>query len=350
MVVLSATDVYTVVRGTVETTTPLSGDLRPIEEILVRARVEGDLVAVLARDGAPVQAGTVLARFDTAELDAAWAAAEADVAAAKGEAATADWNLEQSRELFRAGAIAEQALKAAEQAALGARARLASAEARLKSAELARRDANVVAPASGTISQRLVQTGERVSRGAQLFTLVRDDSLELAAAVPARAASLVKVGQEVRFTADARQFTGRVARISPAIDPASRSVAVFVHVPNRDRSLKANTFASGRVVADARRDVLTLPVAAVRRSRDDSTAFVYRIEGEYVGIAPVQLGGTDEARGIVEVSEGLAENDRVVTGNVGTIGRGMRVQVLDADRDAGRGEGRGGRASRGSRP
>jgi multidrug efflux pump subunit AcrA (membrane-fusion protein) len=120
---------------------------------------------------------------------------------------------------------------------------------------------------------------------------------------------------------------------------------VFVHVPNRDRSLKANTFASGRVVSDARRDVLTVPVAAVRRSRNDSAAFVYRIDGESVGIAPIQLGGSDDARGIIEVTEGLAENDRVVTGNVGTIGRGMRVQILDADRDAGRG-----RSSRGSRP
>lgn len=340
-VVLAATDVHTVVRGTIEATTPLSGDLRPTEEILLRSRAEGDVVAVLAREGDAVRAGAVLARFETAELDAALAAAEADVAAARGEAATAQWNLVQSRELFRAGAIAEQALKAAEQSALAAQARVAAAEARKATADINQRDARLVAPATGTISARLVQTGERVARGAHLFTLVRDDTLEFTAAVPARSAGVVQPGQQVRFTADGRAFTGTIARVSPAVDPASRSVNVFVRVPNRNRSLRANTFATGRVIADRRDNVLTLPLSAVRRSRDENAPFVYKIDGDAIAIAPVRLGVTDDARGAVEVLEGVSGNDRVIVGNVGTIGRGMRVQILDADQPPARGGARG---------
>lgn len=330
-VVLSASDIHVVGTGTLETTTPLTGDLRPIEEILIRSRAEGDVVAVLAREGDAVQRGAVLARFDTTELDAAFAAAEADVAAARGEAATADWNLEQSRELHRAGAIAEQALRAAEQAALGARARVAAAEARRATADLNRRDAALAAPATGTISARLVQTGERVARGAHMFTLVRDDTLELTAAIPARSAGLVGVGMPVRFTADARQFEGRIARVSPAVDPSSRSLNVFVRVPNPGRTLRANTFANGRVVAATHEAVLNVPVAAIRRSREGDEPFVYRIDGESIAPTAVQLGSVDEARGLVEIVAGVAANDRVVIGNVGTIGRGMRVQVLDVD-------------------
>jgi membrane fusion protein, multidrug efflux system len=342
-IVLSASDVFTVTRGTIETTTQLSGDLRPIEEIVVRARVEGDLTAVLMREGEPVRGGALLARFDTTELAVALVSAQADLAAARGETATANWNLEQSRELLKVGAISEQAFRATEQAALGARARQAAAESRLRSSELARRDAQVLAPATGTISRRFVQTGERVSRGAQLFTLVRDDTLEFTAAVPARSASVVRAGQEVRFVVDGRDFVGRVARVSPAIDPASRSVAVYVRVPNRDGSLKANAFASGRVVSSERRDVLNIPVSAIRHSRQDDEDFVYRIAGSEIGVAPVQLGGMDEAKGMVEVVSGLDENDRVVVGNVGTIGRGMKVQILNADNQS-----RGGGSPRGS--
>jgi RND family efflux transporter MFP subunit len=323
--------------GQVESTTPISGDLRPIEEISVRARVEGDVLAVLVREGETVLRGALLARFDTVELDAALTAAQADAAAATGDSASAYWNLEQSRTLLAAGAISEQAFKAAEQAALSARARLAAAQSRLRAAELARRDARVDAPATGTISQSLVQTGERVARGAPLFVLVRDDSLEFTAALPARAAMLVRVGQEARFTVDGRDFTGRVARVSPSIDPASRSVAVYVRVPNRDRTLKANAFASGRLVFSETGNVMTVPLTAIRRSRQDESTFVYRIEGAQIDVAPVRLGRTDEARGIVEVVEGLAVNDRVIVGNVGTIGRGMQVQILDADRLGGRG-------------
>jgi RND family efflux transporter MFP subunit len=342
IVVLAASDVHTVVRGTIESTTPLSGDLRPTEEVLLRSRAEGDVIAVLVREGDAVRAGAVLARFETAELDAALAAAEADVAAARGEAATAQWNLEQSRELFRAGAIAEQALKAAEQSALAAQARVAAAQARKATAEINQRDARLVAPAAGTISARLVQTGERVSRGAHLFTLVRDDTLEFTAAVPARAAALVQPGQVVRFSADGRAFTGTIARVSPAVDPASRSVNVFVRVPNRDRSLRANTFATGRVIAEKRDSVLALPLSAVRRSRDEDAPFIYKIDGDAIAIAQVRLGITDDALGSVEVLEGVSENDRVIVGNVGTIGQGMRVQILDADQPPARGGGRGG--------
>lgn len=347
-VVLGANDVYTVSRGTIESTTQLSGDLRPIEEIVVRARIEGDLTAVLLREGEPTRVGTVLARFDTTEIAAALISAQADLLAAKGETATANWNLEQSRELLKAGAISEQALRAAEQAALGAQARQAAADSRLRSAELARRDAQVVAPAAGTISQRFVQSGERVSRGAQLFTLVRDDTLEFTAAVPARAASVVRAGQEVRFTADGRDFVGRVARVSPAIDPASRSVAIYVRVPNRNGDLKANAFASGRVVSNERRDVLSIPLSAIRNSRADDNEFVYKVDGSEIAVAPVELGGTDDARGMVEVVSGLSENDRVIVGNVGTIGRGMKVQILNADSQSRRGGGgaRGGGQSK----
>lgn len=339
-IILAANDVYAVARGTIETTTPISGDLRPIEEIGVRARVEGDVVDVLVREGETVRAGATLARFDTAELDAALAAARADVAAARGDSATARWNFDQSRELLRAGAISEQASRSAEQSSLAANARLAAANARLRSAEFARRDALVSAPARGTISRRLVQTGERVSRGAQLFVLVRDDTLEFTAALAARAAAVVGAGQEARFVVDGREFVGRVARVSPAIDPASRSVAVYVRVPNPRRELKANAFASGRLVSAKLDGVLTVPVSALRKSRDGDASFVYRIEGNQIAVAPVRVGSTDEARGMVEILEGIAENDRVVVGNVGTIGRGMQVQVLDADRHGGRGGGR----------
>jgi membrane fusion protein, multidrug efflux system len=336
--VLSAADVHSVVRGDLELTTPLAGDLRPIEEITIRSRIEGDLVAVAVREGDAVRAGATLARFDDAEVAASLAAARADVAAARADVATTEWNLTQARELFRAGAIAEQALKAAEQGALAATARLAAADARERSAALADRDAIVAAPARGTIGQRLVQTGERVARGAVLFTLVRDDSLELAAAIPARSAGNIAVGQSVRFVADGRNLVGRIARVSPTVDPTSRAVTVYVRLANPSGTIRANTFASGRVVSATRTDVLRIPREAVRQGQGASVPFVYRIEGDEITVVPVRLGDADDAAGLVEVVDGLAEMDRIVVGNVGTIGRGMRVQILDGDRG-----GRGGR-------
>ena len=331
-VTLAATDIATVKRETIEEGVAITGDLRPIETVEVRARIEGDVVGVYVREGARVQTGQVLARFEASEQESGLASAEADRVAAQSEMTTAQWNLEQSKELFKAGAISERDLKAAEQGVASARARFAAAQARVRATGSLVRDTRVLAPTSGVISRRLVENGEHVSRGAGLFTLVRSDVLELAAAVPARRANAVNVGQSVHFVADGRRFEGKVARVSPTVDPATRSVSVYIQIPNATGALKGGTFASGRVVSRVVTGALVVPSSAIKQSSDGGRPYVYRIAGRTVDIAPVQLGVVDENLGTAEVIEGLAEGDRVVVGNVGVLGRGMQVIIAGEER------------------
>ena len=334
-VTLAATDIATVKRESIEEGVAITGDLRPIESVEVRARLEGDLVGVYVREGARVQQGQVLARFEASEQESGLTSAEADRVAAQGELATAEWNLEQSRELFKAGAISERDLKAAEQGVASSRARLAAAQSRVRATGSLVRDTRVLAPTSGVISRKLVENGEHVARGAGLFTLVRSDILELAAAVPARQANAVNVGQSVRFSADGRRFDGKVARVSPTVDPATRSVSVYVQIPNANGALKGGTFASGRVVSRLVTGALVVPASAVRQSADGGRPYVYRIAGKQIDVAPVQLGVVDEQMGTAEVLEGLAEGDRVVVGNVGVLGRGMQVVIAGEEQRQG---------------
>lgn len=334
-VTLAAADIATVKRESIEEGVAITGDLRPIESVEVRARIEGDLVGVYVREGARVQAGQLLARFEASEQESSLASAEADRVAAQSEMATAQWNLEQSNELFKAGAISERDLKAAEQGVASARARFAAAQARVRATGSLVRDTRVLAPTSGVISRRLVENGEHVARGAGLFTLVRGDVLELAAAVPARQANVVQAGQTVHFVADGRSFDGRVARTSPTIDPATRSITVYVQVPNTNLSLKGGTFATGRVVSRVVEGALTVPMAAVRQSPADGSSFVYRIAGRVLDIVTVRLGVVDDRGGVAEVVDGLSAGDRVVVGNVGTLGRGMQVIIAGEERQGG---------------
>ena len=326
-ITLAATDVGTVKRESIEEGIAVTGDLRPIETVEIRARIEGDLVGVYVREGERIRAGQLLARFESSEQESGLSSAEADRVAAQSELATAQWNLEQTTELYRAGAVSERDFKAAQQSVTTARARVAAADARVRATGSLVRDTRVLAPTAGVVSRKLVENGEHVSRGAGLFTLVRSDVLELAAAVPARQANAVRVGQTVHFNADGRSFDGKVARVSPTVDPSTRSVSVFVQIPNASGALKGGTFASGRVVSRTVSGALVVPTSAVRQSADEGKPYVYRIPGRTIDVAPVQLGVVDDRLGMAEVLEGLAEGDRVVVGNVGTLGRGMQVII-----------------------
>jgi RND family efflux transporter MFP subunit len=333
-ITLAAADVTTVERRPLERGIAITGDLRPIERIEVRSRLEGDLTAIYVREGQRVSAGQLLARFEAIEQESARQSAEADRASAETELQTAQWNLEQSRELFKEGAIPERDLRSAEGQAAAARARLAAAQTRLRSATMALNDTRVVAPVSGTIEARTASPGERVNRSAPLFTLVRSDLLELAAAVPAAQAAAVQVGQTIRFSAGNRTVIGRVSRISPTVDPASRAVTVYVQIPNSDYSLRGGTFATGRLVLSTG-EVIAVPTSAIRHRADGGQAFVYRIAAGVLEQAPVVIGYNDESTGQVEIVEGLKAGDRIIIGNVGTLGRGMKVQIVGGEQQRG---------------
>jgi RND family efflux transporter MFP subunit len=331
-ITLAPTDVATVQTTPIEDGVAITGDLHPSETIDVRARIEGDLMDVYVREGQQVSAGQLLARFEASEQESSRASAEADRAAANAQLANAQWTLEQNQSLFTAGAIAERDLKIAQQAVVAARAQVAAADARLRATGNQARDTRVVAPASGVVDKRLVDGGVHLARGAPMFTIVRNGTLELAAAVPARQAAAVRAGQVVHFIADARRFEGRVARVSPTVDPATRAVTVYVEVPNPGGSIRGGTFATGRVVSRTLNGVLAVPSGALRQGQEDGKPFVYRIDGKTLQVAPVQLGVVDEQQGIAQITEGLQAGDRVVVGNVGTLGRGMQVTIAGAEK------------------
>jgi multidrug efflux pump subunit AcrA (membrane-fusion protein) len=114
-IVLGANDVALVQARTIEASILISGDLKPIEEIAVRSRVDGDVVQVLVREGDRVSAGQLLARFENSVQEGDRASANADRESANADVANAQWNADQSEELFKAGAIPERDLRTAQQ-------------------------------------------------------------------------------------------------------------------------------------------------------------------------------------------------------------------------------------------
>jgi membrane fusion protein, multidrug efflux system len=347
-VVLGPSDVAPVTLGTIESGVQISGDLRPIEQVMIRSRVEGDVTDVLVREGDPVRKGQLLARFADAVQEGDRASAVADLESAKSDLVNAQWNVDQSDELLKAGAIPERDLRTAQQTLSASRARVAAAEARVRATTQTSTDTRILATNNGIVETRSVEPGEHVARGATLFTVVRNDVLELAASVPSRQEAEVKPGQVVRFVAAGRTLEGKVARIAPTINTASRSVTVYLQVPNAGGELKGNTFATGRIIGRSVSGAIVIPASAVRQSQQSPTPFVYRIVDDKVEHAPVELGIVDETRNAVQVVDGLAVGDRIIVGNLGVLGRGMPVRIISGERTGATAEAGGTDGARGA--
>jgi membrane fusion protein (multidrug efflux system) len=333
-IAVAPSDIATAQVGSLSDGIPITGLLRPLQSVDMHARIEGDLTGVYVREGQHVQQGQLLAQFEAVAQQSAAASARAGQSAAKADLSQAEWNFKQSSDLFHAGAISEADYRVSQQAVAAARARLAAADAAFQEATIADRDTRVVAPISGVIDKKLVDVGEHITRGASIFTLVRNETLELAATVPERRASSIKVGQKVSFAAQGLSFTGKVARVSPTIDPTTRSITVYVDINNSDGTLKGNSLATGDVVASTVNGVLLVPTSALHQTADSGKTYVYRVNTGTVEQVFVNLGIVNDQAALAQIASGLKAGDQVVVGNVGTLAPGTQIQIIGGDRAA----------------
>ena len=304
----------------------ISGALVADREARIRAEISGAVLATSVEQGERVSAGTVLARLDDANVRDAAISARSTVAQATVAAEQSARELQRSKTLAAAGAIAERDVEGAERAHLGAQAQLADARARLSSAEKNVRSTIIRAPFAGVISERAVSPGDVVAPGAALFTVIDPRSLRVEASVPTSALAEVRVGAPVLFTVNGsdRVLEGRVTRVNPMVDPQTKQVRLLASVPNQAGALVAGLFVEGRVASEKRVGVM-IPEAAI-----DQTGIapsVMRLRGGKVEKVEIQLGVRDEAASMFEVSTGLASGDTVLLGAARGISVGSLVVV-----------------------
>jgi RND family efflux transporter MFP subunit len=181
------------------------------------------------------------------------------------------------------------------------------------------------------VSERQASGGDVVQTGNPLFTVIDPRSLELEGTVPAEAVGKLRPGAPVEFTVSGypgRTFNGKVDRINPAADPATRQVRVYATIPNVDQGLVAGLFAEGRVGTD-RRKTLLVPISAV--DQKGVTPIVLVIRGGRVEQQGVELGVRDPATDQIEVRAGLQAGDTVLVGAATAILPGTAIRVVPAD-------------------
>jgi RND family efflux transporter MFP subunit len=151
-----------------------------------------------------------------------------------------------------------------------ARAAAGAAEAQVAQARKAVSDVVVYAPISGYVADRPADLGEYVSASSKVATIVRTNPLRLRIDIPEQLIGSVQTGQSVSVITSSyadRAFAGRIARISPNVTAASRTLTVEAEVENGEGLLKPGQFATVRISQPAGGPAVLIPARAVRANR-----------------------------------------------------------------------------------
>jgi RND family efflux transporter MFP subunit len=306
----------------------VSGSLEPKVAATVRAEIMGPVERTYIDEGQRVRRGVLLARINDTSVRDTYLSARSAVRTAESSLQNARRNAERASRLAKAGALAERDLETALQNQTTAEGALADAQARLASAQKQLGNTEVRAPIDGIVSERQVAAGDVVQIGGAMFTIVDLKTLRLEATVPVEEIGRLRVGTPVEFgvTGFDRRISGKIERINPAVDPATRQVRIYVSIPNAEQSLVAGLFAEGRVSTDARR-AIAVPASAV--DRRGTAPVIHRIKGGKVDIVPVELGVRDEAAELIEIHSGLAQGDTVLLGSAQAVTEGSPVRITE---------------------
>lgn len=311
---IGAESVVTVQMDEIRTGPLISGQLAPETEATVRAKIGGSVTQTAFDEGRPVSRGAVLARIEARDLQDAAAAASVAVTSSENALAVARSELQRTERLVEGGALAARDLENARNAVANAESQVAAARARDSSARAQLADTVVRAPISGVVSEKAVHTGDVVSPGTLLYTIIDPSSMRLEASVPSDQIGSLRPGVPVVFTVrgyEDQSFTGEIERISPVADPATRQVPIFVSIPNAGGRLIAGLYAEGRVESHVRQG-LTVPANALDMS--SGSPAVTRVRDGKAERVPVAIGVRDGASERVEVLSGLAEGDILLVG------------------------------------
>ncbi len=352
------------------------GALAANEQTDVAPETSGRVAAVGVDIGSPVRRGQMIVRIESADFKDRVAQAQAqldqakatlqqnlakigmrpgqrfspenvpEVRAAKAALDLADKNLRRYEKLVESGdvsrAIYDQQKSQRDQAAEQYQAvihqaqqnyaAVANAQAAVDAAQtnlsLAKRNlsyTNVTAPMAGYISDRPADVGEYVSQQQKVATIVNLNPLRVRIDIPEQSIPQIRVGESVSVAVSAypdRNFSGRIARISPSVSTSSRTMTIEADVQNPNAELKPGQFATVRILLPQSEPAVLVPQRAVRTISGSTYVFVIKN-----GFAQQRLVQTGQTEGdLIEIKSGIAGDEVIASSNVEQLSDGAAVR------------------------
>jgi RND family efflux transporter MFP subunit len=207
-----------------------------------------------------------------------------------------------------------------------AEAQVRQAQADLAELNIRKQQTQVLSPLTGWVAQRHVSPGALVNPNNPIVNVLRLSSMVTEVRVPEERLSGLRVGNRAFVSMDAlqgRTIEGKIARISPILDPATRSGSVQVELPNPGGQLKAEMSARIQMETGTQRQALLVPRESIVMRGDQSGVHV--LDGDRARFQPIETGVTSE--GGVEIVAGLKAGTRVITRGTQGLQDGSPVTV-----------------------
>ena len=357
-----------------------NGDIAPLMQVDLFPKVSGYLEKISVQIGDSVRQGQVIAQIDQAEFLQKVKEIEAKVAQAKAqyaelEAGTRAEDIRQAEEAVNQAQsrfnnaklqrervlalysrqviskkeadvsemdynVTEAQLAAAQQhlkmlkdgarpevkaASLG---KLREMEAILAQEQIRLQNTQIVAPLSGEIVRRNVDSGALISPSTPMVTLVHMATLKVVANVLEKDIAFVKSGMKVKILTEAypdKPFEGAVVRINKALDLATRTLQAEINIPNPGHLLKPGMFARIEVALQEKPAALAVPRQAVLEEGGNRSVFV--VEGNQAIRKPIVTGIEQDQ--LIEVVKGLKDGDKIVVRGQESLRDRSTIRVIE---------------------
>jgi membrane fusion protein (multidrug efflux system) len=325
-------------RGEVYRIINLPGEVRPLYEVTLYAKVDGYLEKLTVDKGDSVKAGELIADIDVPELRANLAKYRAELELAQAEykqiSETAPHNAAYVTASDSTTASDSEGGKTRLAIAGG---KLAVAKGNLQHTEAMLKYARVTAPFGGTITKRYVDPGAYIPvpnaadtpEAAAIVNLTDFKTLRMQVAVPETEATHIQIGQPIRWTTDdypGQHFDGTVTRAYWALDKATKTMLTETQMANPGMKLRPGMLVNARIAIEKKNDALLLPVEALVKEKTNSFVFIFN-DGK-VKKAPVEVGFNDGTN--VEIVAGVKLADLAIVPGQQALRDGQLVKVPEA--------------------
>lgn len=288
-----------------------TGTLRADESVALTAEASGKVTNILFEEGQRVENGELLVQINDAELRAEKQRLEYRLQLVRDRA-------ERQKRLLEQGGVSQEEVDSIVNEVNVLESELQLVEAQIEKTQ-------VRAPFAGTIGLRQISEGSYLSPQTTIATLQRVRPIKVDLSVPAKYSAQVREGQPIRFRVRGsdRTYEAQVYAIEPQIDAETRTLPLRARADNTDGTLRPGAFADVTVVLDTVPDALTVPAFAVTPSLGTQRLFV--VENGAAQPRNVRLGVRTDST--VQITDGLAPGDTVITSGIQNLRSGLDVQI-----------------------